>query len=159
MVVGIVVTVLAAYLPARQAAKVAPIAALRDVVGRPHRHLEAPGRLGTVVTVGRCGVHRHGPVGAAPIARSVSVRSRVFVGVAVLGPVIARPFTTDRSVRRCPGSAGMAGTLARENATRNPRRTCGNGVGADDRCRPGGVHHGVRGVGQGVDQRIGRQRR
>ena len=34
MVVGTVVTVLAAYLPARRASKVAPIAALRDVVGR-----------------------------------------------------------------------------------------------------------------------------
>ena len=46
----------------------------------------------------------------------------VFVGVAVLGPVIARPFARLIGAP-LPRVRGMAGTIARENATRNPRRT------------------------------------
>ena len=46
----------------------------------------------------------------------------VFVGVAVLGPVIARPFTRVLGAP-LPRLRGMAGTVARENAARNPRRS------------------------------------
>ena len=46
----------------------------------------------------------------------------MFIGIAILGPVIARPFA--RIVGSpLPRLRGTAGTLARENATRNPRRT------------------------------------
>jgi len=55
-----------------------------------------------------------GPVGLGALA--------VFVGVAVLGPVIARPFAHVIGAP-LPRLRGMAGTLARENATRNPKRT------------------------------------
>ena len=63
---------------------------------------------------------------ACPVAapgRSASGALAVFVGVAMLGPV-HRPSVRPRSsAGRCPRVRGMAGTLARENATRNPRRT------------------------------------
>ena len=46
----------------------------------------------------------------------------VFLGVAVLGPVIARPVS--RAIAwPLPRLRGTVGTLARENAARNPRRT------------------------------------
>ena len=56
------VTVVAAYLPARKAAKVAPIEALRDAALDTIGALEAPGRVRHVVDRGRRGVHRAGPV-------------------------------------------------------------------------------------------------
>ena len=70
-----VVTVLAAYLPARRAAKVAPIAALRDVVGRPHRHVgaRAPSSARSSRSAGAAFIAL-GPVGRRIAGRSVSVR-------------------------------------------------------------------------------------
>ena len=121
MVTGIVVTLIAAYLPARKAAKVAPIEALRDTAldtsASSKRRVVFGGILGAVGAVmiasGLSGGGA-GPVGLGALG--------VFLGVALLGPVIARAFT--RVVGSpLPRVRGMAGTLARENAMRNPRRT------------------------------------
>ncbi len=121
MVVGIVVTVAAAFLPARKAAKVAPIEALRaaavDRSGRSLRRLvfgvlfAAAG--GWFMATGLAS-HETMPVGLGSLC--------VFAGVCVLGPVIARPFTRAMGLP-LPHLRGMAGTLGRENAMRNPRRT------------------------------------
>ena len=46
----------------------------------------------------------------------------VFIGVAVLGPIIATPVSKVIGAP-LPRLKGMAGSLARENAMRNPRRT------------------------------------
>ncbi len=46
----------------------------------------------------------------------------MFIGVFVLGPVIARPVSRVVGAP-LPRIKGMTGTLARENAIRNPRRT------------------------------------
>ena len=78
--------------------------------------------IGTVVTVAGAAFIALGLSGGAIAGRSVSVRCAVFVGVAVLGPVIARPFTKVLGAP-LPRLRGMAGTVARENATRNPRRS------------------------------------
>jgi putative ABC transport system permease protein len=121
MVVGTVVTVLAAYIPARRAAKVAPIAAMRDVAvdrtGTSVRRVV----IGTVVTVAGAAFIALGLSGGAlpPVALGALF---VFVGVAVFGPVIARPFTKLLGAP-LPRLRGMAGTVARENAARNPRRS------------------------------------
>ena len=48
---------------------------------------------------------------------------------------------------------GITGSLARENAARNPRRTATTGGRADDRRLARRLHHDLRGVGQGVDRR------
>jgi putative ABC transport system permease protein len=115
------VTVVAAYLPARRAAKVAPIEALRDVAVEPVTASRVRAAFGTITTV----------AGAAFIAKGLAAGDAgpvglgalgVFFGIAILGPVIARPFA--RIVGSpLPRLRGAAGTLARENATRNPRRT------------------------------------
>jgi putative ABC transport system permease protein len=121
MITGITVTLSAAYFPARKAAKVAPIEALRDVAVDNSASSQRRVLLGSVVGVigalliaqGLSGAGA-GPVGLGALA--------VFVGVAMLGPVIARRFT--RVIGSpLPRVRGMAGTLARENAIRNPRRT------------------------------------
>jgi putative ABC transport system permease protein len=121
MIVGVTVTVLAAYLPARKAAKVAPIEALRDVAIDTSGTSKRRAAAGIVLT----------GVGIAAIASGLSGGQAsivglgalvVFVGVAVGLPVIARPFARLIGAP-LPILRGMAGTLARENATRNPRRT------------------------------------
>jgi putative ABC transport system permease protein len=121
MVTGIVVTVVAAYLPARRAAKVAPIEALRDVSVERTRISKTRAAFGTVVTglgVAAIGSGLSGG-GAGPVGMGAFA---VFLGVAILGPVIAKPFARFAGAP-LPKLRGAAGTLARENATRNPKRT------------------------------------
>ncbi|HEX5095548.1 MAG TPA: FtsX-like permease family protein, partial [Acidimicrobiia bacterium] len=121
MITGTVVTVLAAYLPARRAGKVRPIAALRDVSIDRSGTSKTRTVFGALLTAGGAALLGMGlsgggigPVGMGAMA--------IFVGVAVLGPVLARPFA--RLIGSpLPRLRGMAGTIARENATRNPRRT------------------------------------
>ena len=121
MVVGTLVTVLAAYMPARRAAKVAPIAAMRDVsVDRTGTSVRRA-VIGTVVTVAGAAFIALGLSGGAIAAVGLGAVS-VFVGVAVLGPVIAGPFTKVLGAP-LPRLRGMAGTVARQNAARNPRRS------------------------------------
>ncbi len=91
MVVGTVVTVLAAYLPARRAAKVAPVAAMRDVAVDSSGTSRRRAVIGTVLTgvgaaalVSGAGSGGAGPVGLGAVA--------VFAGVVVLGPVVGPRF-------------------------------------------------------------------
>ncbi|SNR82650.1 ABC transporter permease [Actinomadura mexicana] len=122
--VGIVVTVVSAYFPARRAAKIPPVAAMRDDVALPQRSLRiriALGSLLTLVGAGLIGVGLAGnggnpvvPVGAGAFA--------VFIGIAMLAPVISVPVM---KVLGAPFARlmGPPGRLARQNALRNPRRT------------------------------------
>ena len=122
LVAGLGVSIASAVLPARRAAKVPPIAALRDVAldssGRSRRRaIIGFGLTGTGATVMASGLF--GSAGVPMVGLGAAV---VFVGVAVLGPIIAAP------IGRVLGSPlarfrGMAGTLARNNAVRNPKRT------------------------------------
>jgi putative ABC transport system permease protein len=120
-VVGIVVTMVAAYLPARKAAKVAPIEALRDAAIDRSATSRTRAVIGTLLAaVGGWFVasgltaHEPGSVGMGALA--------VFVALVALGPVIARPLSRVLGAA-LPRLRGMPGTLARENASRNPRRT------------------------------------
>jgi putative ABC transport system permease protein len=121
MIIGTVVTVLAAYLPARRAGRVAPIAALRDVgVDRTGASKLRAG-FGALLTLSGAALVYSGVSGSE--TQTVGLGALLgFVGVVVLGPAIARPFT--RAIGApLPKLRGMAGTIARQNATRNPRRT------------------------------------
>jgi putative ABC transport system permease protein len=121
MITGVVVTFVAAWLPARKAAKVAPIEALRDVAVEPRTSSKRRVALGIVSVAAGAYFIVHGlsGAGAGPVGLGAFA---VFAGVAALGPVMARRFA--RLVGApLPRVRGMAGTLARENAARNPRRT------------------------------------
>ncbi|MFE2066467.1 ABC transporter permease [Streptomyces sp. NPDC059467] len=125
-VVGVGVTFVAAYLPARRAATVSPMAALADAeiagVGKP---LRTRAIVGTVV----------GAIGAAALAgcatatKTASAASLLGLGVvfSLIATVIAGPLLV-RPVIRVLGAAfpalfGSVGRMSQRNALRNPRRT------------------------------------
>jgi len=122
IIAGLGVSVVSAVFPARKAAKVPPIAAMRDVAidssGSSRKRMvigSAVGGVGALVM----GAGLFGGAGAAMLGLGAPL---VFIGVAILGPVLARPIS--RVIGwPLPRFKGMAGTLARENAMRNPKRT------------------------------------
>jgi putative ABC transport system permease protein len=118
-VVGVMVTVLSAWLPARRAAKIAPIAALRDVNVDRSGVSARRAIAGTVVTAGGVAALIAGLGGALPLVGIGAVG--VFAGIAVLGPVLARPISKAFGIPL--RARGIAGELATRNASRNPKRT------------------------------------
>jgi putative ABC transport system permease protein len=123
--VGIVVTVLAAYVPARRAAKIPPVAAMRDDVALPRRSLRM--RIGAGVVLAAAGAAAMGlglteALGGRPLIPIGAGAFAVFLGVAMLAPVISRPVIR---VLTAPYARVFKapGRLARRNALRDPRRT------------------------------------
>ncbi|PJE95667.1 ABC transporter [Streptomyces carminius] len=122
LAVGIVITVLAAWLPARRAAKIPPVAAMSSVhaVATP-RGLVVRNTIGTVLTAG----------GAALVVAATGMKDSealmgagavlTVIGVFVLTPLLSRPLIA-ASAPLLRGF-GVSGRLARLNAARNPRRT------------------------------------
>jgi putative ABC transport system permease protein len=121
LVAGTFITVFSAVFPARLAARIPPIAAMRDVA------LERPPRRGLRLAMGGA-ISALGIVslflglGGSGIVFVLGGFLLVLVGVFVLGPLFARGFS--RAIG-APIAAikGMTGKLARENAARNPKRT------------------------------------
>ncbi|MGI8899331.1 MAG: ABC transporter permease [Nocardioides sp.] len=123
-VVGVVVTVAAAYIPARRSAKIPPVAALRDDVAMPESSLRRRLLAGVaLIVIGAAtmlgGLYADVPrpgwwVGGGILA--------VLLGVAAAAPVISKPVVAAGAVlyRRAYGTVG---NLAGQNALRNPRRT------------------------------------
>ncbi|TQJ47502.1 MULTISPECIES: ABC transporter permease [Streptomyces] len=125
-VVGVGVTFVAAYLPARRAATVSPMAALADAdiagVGRP---LKVRAVVGAVV--GALGVAAL--AGCVSSSKTASAASLLGLGVVLtlIATVIAGPLLV-RPVIRVLGGAfpalfGSVGRMSQRNALRNPRRT------------------------------------
>ncbi|MEU6993264.1 FtsX-like permease family protein [Streptomyces sp. NPDC046465] len=131
MVLGIVVTVLAAYLPARRAGKVSPMAALRDA-GTP-----ADGRASALRAV--LGLVLTGAGGAALYAASQADKASqgslflgggvvlTLIGFVVIGPVLASGVVRVISAVLLR-AFGPVGRMAERNALRNPRRTGATGA-------------------------------
>lgn len=120
--VGVLITMVAAYLPARRAAQVPPVAALRDDVAMPESSLRRRLVAGTGFVLVGAGLM----VWALGLDGGVAVLGVgalvVFVGVALLAPVIGRPLVAAIAAP-FPWLFGTVGHLARQNAQRNPRRT------------------------------------
>ena len=122
--VGILVTLVAAYFPARRAARIPPVAAMRDDIALPTRSLHLRAAVGLLMLVGGVVVMilgLSGSVGKSGQLTGLGAGLTV-LGVTVLAPVIAPP------VMRVIGAPiariwGTTGGLARANAIRNPRRS------------------------------------
>ncbi|KOX27528.1 ABC transporter permease [Saccharothrix sp. NRRL B-16348] len=116
--VGIVVTVLAALLPALRASRIAPVAALREAAtpDRPLTRLTVAGGVLSLAGGGMLGLgFADGTLWLIMTGLLVA-----FVGVALLTPLISRPVV---SVIGKLLAWSMPGTLGRRNSARNPRRT------------------------------------
>ncbi|HEY7756234.1 MAG TPA: ABC transporter permease, partial [Actinomycetota bacterium] len=123
IVVGTIVTVIAAIVPARRAARVAPIEALREAHDRPGRSLRFRIVSGAVVLALGVVPLAYGLFGTPSNAlQLVGVGvALTFIGVAMLTPLIARPVA--KALGAPVRLLGVPGKLARENSMRNPRRT------------------------------------
>lgn len=120
--VGVLITLVAAYLPARRAAQVPPVAAMRDDVAMPESSLHRRLVAGAAITVIGAGLMTWSlGFGGGLSVLGMGVFG-VFVGVALLAPVIGRPIVA-LIAAPFPRLFGTVGHLARENARRNPRRT------------------------------------
>jgi len=123
-VVGIVVTLVAAYFPARRAARIAPVAAMRDDVALPERSLRLRAVIGSLMTLGGAGTLIGGLLADGTTSGILVGVGAVLtlVGVAVVSPVIA-PLAVGVLAAPYRRLFGTVGRLARDNALRNPRRT------------------------------------
>jgi putative ABC transport system permease protein len=121
--VGIVVTAVAAYGPARRASRIPPVAALRDDVALPESTMRRRIVLGSVLVVGGVAAMAVGllDVGGNVLAEIGGGMLGVLIGVALLSPLFARPVISLFDVLFRP--YGTIGRLAAENSRRNPRRT------------------------------------
>jgi len=125
-VVGVGVTFVAAYLPARRAATVSPMAALADAevagVGRPLRVRAVVGSI-----VGAIGVAAL--AGCAAATKTASAASLLGLGIVLtlIATVIAGPLLVRPMIRvlggAFPALFGSVGRMSQRNALRNPRRT------------------------------------
>ncbi|MCK7625078.1 ABC transporter permease [Streptomyces sp. RS10V-4] len=122
LLVGIVVTVLAAWLPGRRAAKIPPVAAMNSV--------HATATTKSLVVRNTLGALFAGAGTAAVLVATGMSDGKVtmgagagllLIGVFVLTPLLSRPLIALAApVLRL---FGISGVLARQNAVRNPRRT------------------------------------
>ncbi|WP_112468916.1 ABC transporter permease [Streptomyces triticisoli] len=131
LLLGVVVTVLAAYLPARRAGKISPMAALRDA-GAPAdaRAGWVRGVIGTVLTaVGGFALYL---AGAADKATDGSLWLGLGVVLSLIGFVVIGPLLASGVVRVLGAvllrAFGPVGRMAERNALRNPRRTGATGA-------------------------------
>jgi putative ABC transport system permease protein len=120
LVVGVGVTAAAALLPARKAARVAPVEAMRESGPAEDRSLRRRGLVGAAFTLAGVGLLALGlSNGTLKVVGLGAAAS--FLGVATLSPFIARPVT---SALGWPfARLGVPGKLGRGNAMRSPRRT------------------------------------
>jgi putative ABC transport system permease protein len=121
LVVGTVITVVAAISPARRASRVAPVEALRES-SAPSASLRRRVIVGSIVTAIGIAALAAGLFGSVTNGAAIVGLGAMFtfIGVAVLSPLVARPLA---SVIGKPFRGKVSGRLGSENSTRNPRRT------------------------------------
>jgi putative ABC transport system permease protein len=122
--VGLLVTLASAYLPARRAGRVAPVAAMRDDVALAESGLHWRVAIGSLLLVAGVVAMAAGLAGwgSEPTYVLGGGIFGVLVGTALLSPVLGRPVLAALGwvYRRLFGAVGL---MAEQNARRNPRRT------------------------------------
>jgi putative ABC transport system permease protein len=121
--VGILITLASAVWPALRAARIPPVTAMQDVSAEPRR-LPArrilPGAILMTCGAGVLGLGLYGHTGNRILAVGAGAAG-IFVGVGLLGPLLARP--ASRVLGAPLAHRRTTGKLAQQNAMRNPART------------------------------------
>lgn len=124
LLVGVVVTVVSAYAPARRASKIPPVAAMREEFASTGSSLRRRTAIAGVFAVIAACALAAGALGRAGGTGAGLVGLGALVGiVAVLlgAPALSRPIVGVLGAALRP--FGAVGRLSRTNAVRNPRRT------------------------------------
>ncbi|WP_327010783.1 FtsX-like permease family protein [Dactylosporangium sp. NBC_01737] len=119
--IGILVTMISAVLPAIKAARVAPIAAMRDAAAtdKPLTGITIAGGVVTAIGVGSLSWGLAG-AGSATLLLVFGGVLLTLIGVALLAPLVSRPLVAGLGA---VFSWSVPGKLGRRNSSRNPRRT------------------------------------
>lgn len=124
LAVGVIVTLIAALLPAWRAAKIPPVAAMNSVhAAATTKSLVVRNTIGAIIALGGFGAILAG-AGAGRDGKTMIGFGAflALVGIIVLIPLLSRPVIG--AVRPLLARAfGVSGKLASQNAVRNPRRT------------------------------------
>ena len=125
LAVGVLVTTFSAYSPARRAARIAPVAAMREEFASTGTSLRRRTAIGAVFGLLAVLALAAGGTGA-PGGRSAGLVGLgalgLILGVLLGAPALSRPVIG--TIGRAAGLPfGAVGRLARTNAVRNPRRT------------------------------------
>jgi putative ABC transport system permease protein len=124
MLTGVIVTVVAALLPARHASSIPPVAAMHEQLLPPRRR-DLTRRAIVGVVVSGIGVALLGVGLLVSVANAVAYVGAgalvFFLGVSILAPLAARPVASVLGWP-LPKMFGVTGDLAQENTRRQPRR-------------------------------------
>ncbi|MFJ4621378.1 ABC transporter permease [Streptomyces sp. NPDC088812] len=124
LLVGVVITMLAAWLPGRRAAKIPPVAAMSSLHATAStKSMVLRNTLGALfsaagVAVVLVATTMDGSDGQAPMGLGAVL---LIIGVFVLTPLLSRPLIA--AAAPALRVFGVSGKLARQNSVRNPRRT------------------------------------
>lgn len=131
LALGVIVTVLAAYVPARRAGKVSPMAALRDA-GSPADAKSGWVRAGIGLVLTGAGAASLWSTTQADKASDGSLFLGLGVVLTLIGFIVIGPLLAGVVVRALSVVVlrlfGPVGRLAERNALRNPRRTGATGA-------------------------------
>jgi putative ABC transport system permease protein len=124
---GTIVTLISSLVPARQAARIPPIAAMRSVALERPINRAVRSSIGTIITALGVLMLLVGLFGSAGLLAVGVGALFVLLGVFVLSPLFAHglALAIGAPLTRIKG---VTGSLARENAARNPRRTATTGA-------------------------------
>ncbi|SED59033.1 putative ABC transport system permease protein [Streptomyces sp. 2231.1] len=124
LAVGVLITMLAAWLPGRRAAKIPPVAAMSSVHAKATtKSLVLRNTLGALFSAAGVAVVLAGTTMNADSGQGAMGLGAVLliVGVFILTPLLSRPLIA--AAAPLLRVFGVSGKLARQNSVRNPRRT------------------------------------